>query len=356
MQKLVLVCTALVCSCGVKQSKSAEGIPLDKVSYASTFHFEVIEGQEHVVVDEPWPGSKEKKRYSLDKPLKRIVCTSTSHLPYFELLGLEDLVVGFPNVEYISSEKFNQKVQNGTLLDLGSGNSLNMEALIGLNPDAVIAFDIGTESNTLGKVKEAGIPVYYNSDFLEQSPLGRAEWIKFFGAIFGREKKADSIFAKIESDYNGLKQLTSQVKDRPTILSGVVYGDAWFAPGGQNWAATFFENAGGRYLWENDSTSGWLELSFESVYERSSKADYWLGVSTVKSKKELSGLDVRYESFAPYIQDRVYNYNKKLGPKGGIDFFESGYARPDLVLADLISIIHPQLLPGYETFYFQQLK
>ena len=356
MPKLFLASVILLFSCERKSSTSVPIKESGKVQYASTFHFETFDNDEYMVIDEPWPNATEKKKYLQGKPLTRVVCTSTSHLPYFELLGMEDVVVGFPNVDYISSEKFRQKVDSGTLMEVGSGNSLNMEVLIGLNPDAVIAFDIGTESNTLDKVSEAGIPVFYNADFLEESPLGRAEYIKFFGALLGLNEKADSIFSKIETDYNKLKELTNDVKERPTILSGVVYGDAWFAPGGQNWAATFFKNAGGEYLWKSDSTSGWLELSFESVYSRASEADFWIGVSTLNSKSELNGLDSRYASFAPFKNNRVFNYNKKVGPGGGIDFFESGYARPDLVLADLITILQSHLLTDHETIYFKQLK
>lgn len=352
----IVLLSLLFLSCGDRTSEKQVTYQSERMTYASTFHLGVSEEKEYLIVSEPWPNASEAVTYPLDRPLKRVVCTSTSHLPYFELLGLEDRIVGFPNIDYISSEKFFEKAEEGSLVDIGSGSGLNMEVLIGLKPDAVIAFDIGTESNTLDKVSEAGIPVYYNADYLEASPLGRAEWIKFFGALFDRREKADSIFNQIATDYNRLKRLTLEATDRPTILSGVVYGDAWFAPGGRNWAATFFRNAGGQYLWESDTTSGWLELSFESVYERAGDADFWLGVSTLKTKKELRGLDSRYEDFAPFNKDQVYNYNKKLGPKGGIDFFESGYARPDLVLADLIHILHPHLLPDHETVYFQLLE
>jgi iron complex transport system substrate-binding protein len=328
----------------------------NEVKYASAFHFEKNDSIEYLVIDEPWPNAIEKKKYVLGKAYERIVCTSTSHLPYFEMLGMEESVIGFPSLKYISSETFIDRANQGLLTDLGPDGGMNMELLIGLNPDAVVAFDMGGESTTLDKIEESNIPVIYNSDFLEQSPLGRAEWIKFFGALLNKRKEADSIFRVIEKEYLRLENLGSGVPSKPTILSGVVYGDTWFLPGGNNWAATFFTNAGGEYLWENDTTSGWLELSFEAVYDKGNNADFWIGTSTINTKNELLGQDARYADFNPFNSNQVYNYSKRIGPNGGYDFFESGYSRPDLVLADLIKILHPDLLPEYETYYFQKLE
>ncbi|MEQ9403018.1 MAG: ABC transporter substrate-binding protein [Cyclobacteriaceae bacterium] len=352
----ILILFVLLTSCVKKQTEEKKGTLLNNVSYATAFHFEKIDSSEYLVVDEPWPKAQEKKTYDLSKPVKKVVCTSTSHLPFFELLGMEEVVIGFPNLKYISSEVFRKRAEEGFLTDLGPDGGMNMELLLSLNPDAVIAFDMGGESNTLDKIEEAGIPVFYNSDFLEKSPLGRAEWIKFFGALLNKREKADSIFNYIESEYNRLKEIGSNTLEKPTVLSGVVYGDTWFLPGGQNWASIFFENAGSEYLWQNDTTSGWLELSFEAVYETANASDFWIGTSTLNTRDEMLGQDERYGSFGAFQNDAVFSYNKKRGPSGGYDFFESGYSRPDLVLADLIKILHPELLTDYETVYFQKLE
>ena len=352
----IIVTILLVLGCQSTNEKQNVPVRANKVKYASNFHFEYANGQEYLVVSQPWPNATKMIRYALDSLPTTFVCTSTSHLPFFEMLGKTEQVIGFPNVQYITSTAFNRRVDEGHLLDLGPDGSINLELLIGLNPSAIIGFDMGSESQNLDKIKELGIPVYYNADFLEDTPLGRAEWIKFFGALLDRQQEADSIFAEIEARYLSLVELAVNVESIPTILSGVVYGDTWFLPGGNNWASNFFDDAGGEYLWASDSASGWLELSFESVYSQAYDADYWIGTSTVNSRKELIGQDKRYETFQSFRKDQVYNYNKAIGPKGGYDFFESGYARPDLVLSDLIRILHPELLPGYETVYFQGLE
>ncbi len=356
MNKYVFGFIIFLTACNTsKEEEKSKVYEITPVKYAKGFHFETSERSRYLVIDEPWPNATKPIKYKLEETPKRIVCTSTSHLPFFELLGGEEYVVGFPNLNYISSEVFIERSKEGLLTDLGPDGSMNMELLLGINPDAVIAFDMGGESKTLDKIKESGIPVYYNSDFLEQSPLGRAEWIKFFGALIDKEAEADSIFSFIESEYLRVKERASSVQDKPSILSGVVYGDTWFLPGGNNWAATFFNNAGGKYLWNSDTTSGWLELSFEAVYDKGNDADKWIGTSTLNTRKEMLSQEDRYSSFAPFENDEVYNYNKRIGPNGGYDFFESGYSRPDLVLSDLIKILHPQLLPTYETVYFQKL-
>lgn len=348
----------LVCFMGcVSASKEEGGFEItDDIKYATKFYFEKGDSSEYIVVSEPWPGAVAQKRYPLGKSPLRVVCTSTSHLPFFELLGMEKVVVGFPNLNLVSSEVFRRRAENGYITDLGPDGNMNMELLLSLNPDAVVAFDMGGESNTLDKIAEGGIPVFHNSDFLETSPLGRAEWIKFFGALLNKRAEADSIFNYIEKEYLRLKDIGENTTKKPTVLSGVVYGDTWFLPGGQNWSAAFFKNAGGEYLWGNDTTSGWLELSFEAVYETAYNADYWIGTSTLNTRNEMVGQEGRYGTFNSYKTDQVFSYNKRLGPEGGYDFFESGYSRPDLVLADLIKILHPKSLPNYETVYFQKLK
>lgn len=347
---LILCILTLACSPGGQSENSTRTTKL-LVEYARKFQIE----ENQLIVTEPWPGAVAPIKYPLNEAPKRVVVTSTTHLPYLEMLDVDHTLVGFPNTGYISSAKIRKRVGKGEITDLGPDGNINMELLLSLQPDVVFAFDMGNESSSLDKISESGIPVIYNADYLETSALGRAEWIKFFGAFYEKEAEADSIFNEITTTYDSLKSLASTVEKRPGILSGVLYGDAWFLPGGQNWAAEFYRDAGGKYLWEDDSASGWLEISFESVFDKARSADYWIGISTFNTLNELAGQDERYTDFQAFKNRQVYNYNKRISPSGGYDFFESGYARPDLVLADLISILHPQLLPGYETYYFQKV-
>jgi len=352
MRRILILLIAIV-GCQPKSQEST--VSNTNLTYASTFKIEPDNKGTRLITTEPWPNATVTKEFRLDQPLKRVVCTSTSHLPYFEMLEAEEVVVGFPNANFISSANFINQIENGSIKDLGNGQSLNIELLIGLKPDAVIGFDAGGESNSLDKIEKLGIPIIYNSDYLEPTPLGRAEYIKFFGALLGKEKRADSIFQSIEKNYKSLTQMTQTIERKPTILSGITYGDTWYLPGGQNWAAQFYLDAGGDYLWKDSEPSGSLELSFEAVYEKGVDAEYWIGVGTFNTLEELKGHDDRYANFSPFQNQMVFTYNKKTGPNGGIDFFESAYSRPDVVLSDLIKVLHPLLLPNYETVYFQRL-
>lgn len=339
-------------SCSQPENHSDPSTSESETHFASGFELY----EDSISVLEPWPGAVKSITYKFNEAPKRIVVTSTTHLPYLELLGVETTLVGFPSTQYISSDNIRKLVEQGNIKDLGPDGNMNLEILFDLKPDLVIAFDMGKESTTLDKIEEAGIDVVYNSDYLEKTALGRAEWIKFFGAIFQKRDKADSIFQEIAREYNQLKEIADTISNKPSVFSGVMYGDAWFLPGGENWSAQFFTDAGANYIWEENTSSGWLELSFESVYAKANQAEYWIGVSTFTSLSELQGQDVRYSDFSAFKNNKVYNYSKKTSESGGFDFFESGYSRPDVILADLIHIFHPHLLPEHNLNYFEKLK
>ncbi|MBV6646348.1 MAG: ABC transporter substrate-binding protein [Cyclobacteriaceae bacterium] len=347
---IALIVPVVFQSCQKADSTESEirGQPL---SYAQKFSLTSSE----MIIHEPWPGAARPQLYSIKEVPKRVICTSTTHLPFLEMLEVETTLVGFPGTKYISSDKIRKGVENGKITDIGPDGGMNLELVLSLEPDLLIAFDMGRESGSLDKIEEAGIPIVYNADFLETSALGRAEWIKFFGAVFHKQQLADSLFHNIVTRYDSLCRLTKGILNRPTVLSGVLYGDHWFLPGGQNWSSQFIKDAGGQYIWESDTSSGWLELSFEAVFEKANGSDYWIGTSTFNQLEELSNQDSRYREFEAYDAGRVFNYSKRRNDFGGYDFFESGYARPDLVLADLIGILHPELLRGHEFYYFQRL-
>jgi iron complex transport system substrate-binding protein len=174
--------------------------------------------------------------------------------------------------------------------------------------------------------------------------------------FFGKEKEADSVFAEIEKEYLNTMQLVSEVKNKPTVLSGIVYGDAWFMPGGQNYAAKLLKDAGCEYLWASDSTNGFLQLSLESVYAKAKEANLWIGVGSFKNLDEIKATEERYTLFKPFKEQQVYSYDARKGAKGGSEFLELGYLRPDLILKDLVKIAHPELMPSYDLFFHRKLN
>ncbi|MGC3947485.1 MAG: ABC transporter substrate-binding protein [Chryseolinea sp.] len=289
-------------------------------------------------------------------PLRSIVCTSTSHLPLLEYLGDDDKLSGFPETDYISSEKIRERVDADKVLDLGVDKSMNLEQLANLRPDLVMGYSMTSDYGQYKKMEALGVPVVINAEYLEKHPLGRAEWIKFMALFFNKEEAADSIFNSIEQLYNQTKASVDTVANRPTVLSGIVYGDAWFMPGGQNYAAKLFADAGCNYMWREDPSTGFLELDFESVYSKAHEADLWIGVGSHSTLKSLGDSDHRYQNFKAFKKGEVYTYDARKGAKGGSVYLELGYLRPDIILRDLVAIAHPQLQPDYKLYFHQRLK
>lgn len=288
-------------------------------------------------------------------PLETIVCTSTTHIPHLDYLGVSDKLVGFPSTDYVSSEIVRKRIDSGLVKELGVDNGLNLEILYSIKPSMVMGYTMTADLGQQKKILELGIPVVINGEYMETDPLGRAEWIKFTALFFGKEDVADSVFNKIETEYHNTQKLIASAQQKPTVLSGTVYGDAWFMPGGKNYAATLLNDAGTNYLWSNDSTTGWLEISFEAVYDKAKDADLWI-VGAFDTFDELKAADQRYAMFKPFETKQIYNFNGRKGAKGGNDFLELGYLRPDIVLKDLGKIAHPELLPGHELFFHRKLR
>lgn len=344
-----------------------------KIQYATGFDIDLFEGYKVITLKNPWPGTAKTFKYALvekkgavinpenydavvEIPLKRIVVTSTTHIPSLEMLTELETLVGFPNLDYISAEKTRQKISEGKVKEIGKNEDLNTEILIDLNPDAVIGFAVDGNNATFSTLQKAGIPVLYNSDWTETSPLGKAEWIKFFGALFNKEKEADSIFKTIENEYLSAKKVASKAKNTPTVISGAMYKDVWYMPQGDSWGAQFIADANGEYLWKNSKGTGSLSLNLESVLDKGHSAQIWIGPGQFTSLDEMKNANQAYTQFEAFKTGKVYSYSMKKGETGGIVYYELAPNRPDLVLKDLIKILHPELLPEHKLFFFDKLQ
>jgi len=356
-----------------QQAETGTPLPSTEIKYATGFEVTALGNSRIVQVRYPFQGATSGYYYLLvprgEKPpahyigtrviytpVESIVCTSTTHIPLLDYLGQTDKLTGFPTTDYISSEKMRRRIDEGKVTELGIDKGLNMERLAVLKPDMVMGYTMSSDYGQFKKIEDLGIPVVINGEYLEEHPLGRAEWIKFMGLFFNREKEADSVFSVIESNYLEAMKTVEQAPSRPTVLSGIVYGDAWFLPAGENYASKMFRDAGCGYLWSDTEGSGFLELSFESVYEKGHGADLWIGTGTYESLAEISAADARYTRFDAFKKKQVYHYDARKGAKGGNEFLELGYLRPDLILKDLIKIAHPELLPEHDLFFHRRLR
>lgn len=370
-KKYILVCFTfliILFSCQFEKIKSDnKNEENTKINFAKGFQIEDQNEIQKIIIKSPYQNSEEVFEYLLSRnknlkkelriPISRIVVTSTTHIPMIELLNEENSIVGFPNASYISSQKTRQRVEQGFIKEIGKENLLNTEVLLNLQPDLVLGYSVSTADKSLEIIKKSGIPVIYNGDWLEETPLGRAEWIRFFGVLYDKQKMADSIFKTIETAYLEVKQLALKTSEKPTILSGAVMSkDIWNLPGGESFVAQFLADANLDYLWKNSKGKGSLSLSFESVFERAKEADFWIAPGHFSSKTEMLEHNKLYAEFKAFKKDNIYTSTLKKGKTGGVIYYELAPTRPDLVLKDLIKIAHPELLPNYELTFFEKMN
>jgi iron complex transport system substrate-binding protein len=356
-----------------KAVKSSE-IKQLSLAYAEGFSVSYYEDYKVLNILKPWPKSEKTYSYiipnvntsldlkavtfdaTLNHDITKIVVTSTTHIPALELLEVEHRLVGFPGTDYVSSKKTRQRIAEGKVRELGKNEGINTEVLLELNPDVVVGFGVEGVNKTFETIKKAGIPVIYNGDWVESSALAKAEWIKFFGVLFNKEKEADSIFNQIERDYLAAKDIAKQAKTQPTVLSGAMHKDVWYLPNGSSPEAQFLKDANVNYLWQDTTGNGSLALSFEVVLVKAKNAQLWLNPSYYSSFEQLEKANTLYSNFEAFKNRNIYSYVNTAGETGGVLYYELGTTRPDLVLKDLIKICHPELLPEYIPYFFDKLK
>ncbi len=362
---------------GCKQNNTISGDTMafskNSIQYAKGLKIYKHLGFSIVKITNPWPEAKEGFTYILQEkngivpdslkqfptisiPIQSIVVTSTTHIPALELLGVENTLVGFPDTAYISSVKTRRLIAAGKVREVGVNENLNTEVLIDMKPDVIVGFGLNNSNPTLDNLQKSGLKVMLNGDWTEQTPLGKAEWIKFFGALYGLDSKANTLFSKIEKEYNSTLALAKKATTKPTVLSGAMYQKIWYIPQGESWVSLFLKDARSNYLWSNTKGIGSLALPFEVILEKAKDADFWIAPGDYSSLKQMSESNPHYSQFDSFKNKKVYSYAVNKGEKGGILYFEWSPTRPDWVLKDLIKIFHPELLPHHKLFFFTKLE
>lgn len=338
--------------------------------------FSIISGRNatQITVHNPWQGARKDFHYLLvprdrprDRPaggdtqtvavpLRRAVTLTTTNIRHLEDIGVLDDLVGVGAGRYICSPAVRARLAAGRLRDVGDDMHLDLEALVALRPDLLFTYVVGGSSDGgLAKLAEAGLPAAVEGSYMEETPLGRAEWIKFTAAFFGKSAAADSIFAEIDSSYRALAALGARAARKPTVVVGAPFGGAWWVPGGRSYVARLLADAGADYPWAGDTTRGSLNLDLEAVLAKAGGAEIWLNGGEWKDLPDARAQDDRYALFRAFREGNVWNNDRIRCADGGRDFFETGASRPDWVLADLIAILHPELLPGHALRWYRRL-
>ena len=360
-------------NCKNPKNRAESTVNNNEIQYAAGFSIVSYDDFSILKVKNTYPESNEVYTYVLHKinkaipdslkqftsiqiPVQKIIVSSTTHIPSLEMLGVEDKLIAFPSTQYISSEKTRSLIDNGKIREIGSNQELNTEVILDLNPDVIVGYNVDSESKSYKNLEKNGQKVIFNSDWTEKTPLGKAEWIKFFGILFDKKEQANSLFETIENEYLATLTLVQKANSKPSILAGSIYQDQWVLPQGNSWAALFLKEANGNYLWKDTKGTGSLSLSFESVLDKAKDADFWIGPGQFTSLKEILNENSNYSFFKAVKNKKVYSFSTKKGKTGGVIYYELAPNRPDLVLKDLVKILHPELLSDYEFSFFEQLQ
>ncbi|MCE7040849.1 ABC transporter substrate-binding protein [Dyadobacter sp. CY312] len=314
----------------------------------------------YVLLQRGTPRPKEfAENQVIEIPIRSLVVMSSLHIGLVGFLEAEDILTGMGNLKYVSSPKVIERIKSGKIAEVGKDQGINEELLITMRPDLMMA--IGSPVSKINRyqsLRQAGIPVMINSEWIETTPLARAEWVKLMGALLNKEELVNRKFQVVEEQYNRLAGLAKKAKSKPSVITGMNSKDSWFVPNGNSYVSKFLQDAGGSYHWINTKSTGSLPLSFEAVYPVALKADYWLNVSitNVKSRENILSKDIRYADFESFKSGQIYSYNKRFNSNGANDYWESGAVNPDKVLADLIRILHPELLPDHDLVYYKKIN
>ncbi len=305
-------------------------------------------------------GNKIPKGYAnamiIRTPVKSVIPLTSLYIGFLDKLNLTDKIVAVDKYQYVNSAKVKKFIEAGKVSEVGESFSLNLEKVFELKPGLLLTYGNGNPlADGSPKLIQNGIKVASTTIHLENSPLARAEWIKFVAAFFDYEKEANEVFDKLAERYNNLVLLTKDIKKRPTVFTEALFGGMWYEPGGNSYMAKLLNDAGADYLWSDDKSSGSIKLTYEQVYERAHNADFWINVHFWNKFSDVLENDPRNSKFKAYRTKNIFNYNRLVNEHGFYEYWENSVINCDVVLSDLIKIFHPELLPGYKMIYYKKL-
>ncbi len=361
-------------SCGGKFTPATndEGDTL-VFKYARMIHVVQHEGYTDVTIDNPWKEGKVLHRYRLVPsaatqsqptvkddgftlvrvPLQRSVVFTSVHAALLQQLGASSQVAGVADLKYMKVPYVREGVARGTIEDCGDGMSPVIEKIIDAEADAILLSPF-ENSGGYGRLEDINIPLIECAEYMEQSPLARAEWIRFYGLLYDRQRQADSIFAIVDSNYGLLKKVATTSRINPTVLMDKQTGSVWYVPGGRSTIGRMLQDARCNYPYAADEHSGSLALPFESVLEKCGEADVWLfryDSEQPMTRARLMTEQPGYQQLRPVKTGRLYGCNVMTSM-----FYEESPFRPDYLLQDFIQILHPDIPNLLPLRYYQKVE
>ena len=359
-------------ACGGKSSTVSGSAQGDSIPLHYSSNLSLIDYEDYIVAQlrNPWDTTKILHTYVLvDKkqplpqelpqgtlvrtPLSKAVIYSSVHCSLLKDLGALNSIGGVCDLKYIKLPEIEDGCRNGTITDVGDGMNPNIERIIDLHPDAILLSPF-ENSGGYGRVEKLNVPIIECADYMETSSLGRAEWMRFYGLLFGKKTEADAMFASVERSYKDLQELVKPISFAPSVMCDLKTSSTWYTPGGNSTIARLYADAGANYIFREDTHSGSLPYPFEVIFEKGQQTDFWLiryNQPIDKTYKELEKEFAPYAGFRAFKERNIYGCNTNRVP-----FYEETPFHPDWLLKDLIKIFHPSLLEGYELRYYKKLS
>jgi iron complex transport system substrate-binding protein len=343
---------------------------------ASHFRIDDYKGYRRLVITNPWQNTSgsELVYYLVNRdaelpdtvseasvirvPVRRVVCMSTTHTAMLRALDAAETIVGISGTGLVYDSLILDAVNRGRISDIGYESNLDKELVVSLKPDLLIAYGVGASSaEYLRKLEEMGVKVMYNADYLEEHPLARCEWIRVFGLLTGKEALADSLFREVSAAYLSLADMVSaKVKERPDVLLGAPWEGVWYIAPANSYIGRLISDAGGKYLFDDLSETNSVPFSVEAVFRRATEADIWINPGTAGSLDDIAAADHRMTKLPVYKAGSIWNNRNRMTSSGGNDYWESAVVHPDLLLKDMVCIIHPGLIPDHKQLYYRRLE
>lgn len=366
---IIALIALLFASCADRKAASVDG---ERMAFEYSQLLKVTEGDGYTCVEiqNPWDSTHVLHRYVLvakdaampeelpegdviRTPLEKTVVYSAVHTNLMQELGKGDAVVGVCDAQYMKSDFVTAGLKDGRIADLGESAAPIIEKVIDINPEAILLSPY-QDSGNYGRLGNTGITLVECADYMETSALGRAEWVKFYGMLFGEEIKADSIFKSVVAEYDSLKAMAAGVKTKPRVFADMKYGSTWYVAGVNSTAAQLYIDAGGDYVFADELSTGGVPYDPEVVFDRVQDADIWIikyNQATDKTYDELARDYSNYAQIRAFKERHIFACNTQR-----IDFYETTPFHPNLVLRDLIKVFHPGLLGNEPLQYFEPLK
>jgi iron complex transport system substrate-binding protein len=346
----------------------------EPVEFAKGFSIQSNKGIKRITIYNPWQGAKNisyqyclsvsrpdsselEKAIWIKKPVRRIICLSTTQIGMIEFVNEIQTIVGISGAQYVCNQDLQKRVKDGQVKDVGYDINLNYELIYSLKPDLVLVYGVNSEATSLfDHLKSFGIPALFIGEYLEPNPLAKAEWVKLIACLYDKDSLVREQYQRISNEYIRLQQMTAKISNRPLVMTGLPWKEAWNIAGGDSFTARLIADAGGKYIWAERKTRDNIPMNLEQAVNDTKNADIWINSGIARSIFDIRSTDERLGKLGPILKGKVFNNNKLICSGGGNDYWESGVVHPELILQDLIMIFHPELNLNKELIYYRKLE